>query len=113
RIVWCYSVYQSLFYSLRNVEFHEGIIDINSLERGTLLILDDLMHEADENVEKIFTKYSHHNSVSVLFLTQNIFFKNTRTMSLNSQYLILFKNPRDATQITHLARQMYPGCTKS
>ena len=33
-------------------------------------------------------------------------------MSLNSQYLILFKNPRDATQITHLAKQMYPGRTK-
>ena len=30
-------------------------------------------------------------------------------MSLNSHYLILFKNPRDSLQITTLARQMYPG----
>ena len=29
-------------------------------------------------------------------------------MNLNSQYLVLFKNPRDKQQITVLARQMYP-----
>lgn len=111
-IIWCYSVYQTLFDSLKGVEFHEGVIDVNSLEAGTLLILDDLMHEANEKVEKIFTKYSHHKDISVLFLTQNIFFKNTRTMSLNSHYIVLFKNPRDATQIAHLARQMYTGKSK-
>jgi hypothetical protein len=30
-------------------------------------------------------------------------------MSLNSHYLVLFKNPRDATQFNTLARQMYPN----
>ncbi|KAK3105883.1 hypothetical protein FSP39_007749 [Pinctada imbricata] len=30
-------------------------------------------------------------------------------MSLNSQYLVLFKNPRDQLQIAILASQMYPG----
>ena len=33
-------------------------------------------------------------------------------MSLNSHYLVLFKNARDATQISHLAGQMYPGKSK-
>lgn len=33
-------------------------------------------------------------------------------MSLNAHYMILFKNPRDASQISHLAKQMYPGKTK-
>ena len=33
-------------------------------------------------------------------------------MNLNSQYLILFKNPRDAGQISYLARQMFPGKSK-
>jgi len=32
-----------------------------------------------------------------------------RTISLNTHYLFLFKNPRDSQQITTLARQMYPG----
>jgi hypothetical protein len=33
-------------------------------------------------------------------------------MTLNSHYLILFKNPRDAAQIMYLARQMYPSRPK-
>ena len=35
-----------------------------------------------------------------------------RNLSLNSHYLVLFKNPRDRHQISVLARQMYPGNTK-
>ena len=35
-----------------------------------------------------------------------------RTMSLNSHYNIIFKNPRDATQIRTLAYQMHPGNSK-
>ena len=35
-----------------------------------------------------------------------------RTISLNAHYLILFKNPRDASQINHLAKQMYPTKSK-
>ena len=42
---------------------------------------------------------------------QNLFYKGKEnpTMSLNSQYIVLFKNPRDRQQIAMLARQMYPG----
>ncbi|OOZ15362.1 hypothetical protein BOW28_11740 [Solemya velum gill symbiont] len=45
---------------------------------------------------------------------QNLFYhgKENRTMSLNSHYLVLFKNPRDQQQIGFLARQMYPGKPK-
>jgi hypothetical protein len=111
-ILWCYGTYQNAFENIKDVHFHDGIPDPNALERGTLLILDDLMDEADDRVNKIFTKYSHHRDVSVLFLTQNFFHKGSRTISLNSHYLVLFKNPRDSSQITHLARQMYPKNSK-
>lgn len=45
----------------------------------------------------------------MLFLTQNIFHnsKHTRTMSLNSHYIVLFKNPRDVGQVGVLGRQMF------
>ena len=48
---------------------------------------------------------------SVLYLVQNLFPKNkeSRNISLNSQYMVVFKNPSDASQMSHLARQMYPG----
>ena len=44
-------------------------------------------------------------------LTQNVFHrgKHSRTISLNSNYLILFKNPRDKLQVNILAQQIFPG----
>jgi len=29
-------------------------------------------------------------------------------MSLNVQYIVLFKNPHDSSQLVHLAKQLYP-----
>jgi len=62
----------------------------------------------------IFTKISHHRNISILHLTQNLFDKNkyARTISLNAHYIVLFKNPRDASQFAMLARQMYPNASK-
>jgi hypothetical protein len=116
RVVWCYGVYQSFFTNLSNVEFHDGMPDLNMFDglQRTLLVIDDLMQETDDRVSQIFTRVSHHKNLSVLYLTQNLFYgsKQNRTMSLNSHYLVLFKNARDATQISHLAGQMYPGKSK-
>jgi len=115
-IIWCYGVYQKFFSEVKNVEFHEGLPDLNIFDgkKRTLLILDDLMHETDDRVSQIFTRISHHKNLSVLYLTQNLFYgsKQNRTISLNAHYLVLFKNARDATQISHLAGQMYPGKSK-
>ena len=49
-----------------------------------------------------------------MYPTQNLLYKSkqTRTMSLNAHYIVLFKNPRDAMQISTLGRQMYPGQNK-
>ena len=35
-----------------------------------------------------------------------------RDTSLNSHYLVLFKSPRDSSQVNHLAKKMFPGHTK-
>jgi len=42
---------------------------------------------------------------------QNLFDKGKshRTVSLNAHYMVLFKNPRDKSQIDVLGRQMYPS----
>ena len=115
-ILWCYGVYQDIFNEQKNIEFHDGLPNENMFDgkRKTLLIIDDLMSQADDRVENIFTRLSHHMNVSVLFLTQNLFFKSkqARTISLNSHYIVVFKNARDALQISNLARQMYPGNSK-
>lgn len=44
-----------------------------------------------------------------MMLTQNVFHKGIRscTISLNSNYLVLFKNPQDKLQINILAQQLF------
>jgi hypothetical protein len=113
KIMYCYGEFQPSFLELPQVEFHEGLPNVESFDGRSrvLLIIDDLMNEADQNVCNLFTKLSHHRNVSVVFVTQNLFHRNrhVRTMNLNTHYVVLFKNPRDAGQVANLARQMYPG----
>ena len=75
--------------------------------------MDDLVFECskDQRMSELFTKSSHHRGMSVMYLTQNLFppDKQSRTISLISHYMIVFKNRRDSLGIATLARQMYPN----
>jgi hypothetical protein len=116
KIVYCYGESQPSFAEFPQAEFHEGLPDVSRFDGKfrTPLIIDDLMNEANQNVCNLFTKLSHHRNVSVSFITRNLFHRNlhTRTMNLNTHYLVLFKNPRDANQVATLVRQMYPNKSK-
>lgn len=96
------------------IEFKNGIITMDEIDATIphLIILDDFMNEAKDetDVSKIFTKGSHHKKTSVIFMIQNLFVqgKKTRSISLNTHYLVIFKNPRDRAQFSYLARQMHP-----
>ena len=114
RIVWYYAEYQQKLNEAlagSGVEFREGCPDLTEFDGTdpTLLIIDDLMSECGSEITKIFTKGSHHRNLSVWFLMQNFFHqsKEIRTITLNAQYVILFKNPRDKQQVKVLAKQMY------
>lgn len=117
RIVYCYGAFQPLFNRMEGVEFVEGLPSDLHTFRDALVVFDDLMSEicSDVRISKMFTKGSHHRNLSVIFIVQNLFYqgKEMRTVHLNSQYLVLFKNPRDKSQIMHLARQMFPGKSKA
>ena len=99
-----------------NVSFEEGLpySSIFDPAKKNLVVIDHLMAETDDRVTTLFTKKSHHANTSVVYLVQKLFPKNkeSRTISLNAQYIVIFKNPRDMSQITHLAKQMYPGRVK-
>ncbi len=114
KVVWCYGEWQPLYATLKHVDFVEGLPDINKLQPRTLVVVDDLMAETDDRITKLFTKTSHHRDISVIYIVQNIFnrHKEHRTISLNAQYMVLFKNPRDASVISHLGKQLYPGNNK-
>jgi energy-coupling factor transporter ATP-binding protein EcfA2 len=115
RIVYCYGIWQDWFNEMTGVTFHQGVVDFEKefLADGhhKWLVLDDLMSEIAErsaDVERLFSRTSHHRNVSAFLIAQNIFLKNLRTITLNAHYLFLFKNPRDTSQIVHLGQQLYP-----
>ena len=120
KITWCYGEWQPLYSILStihpNLECVEGLLDLSSFDPSNrnLVVIDNLMSETDERVTKLFTKSSHHCNTSVIYLVQNVFIKGkeSRTISLNAQYMVLFKNPRDNTQVVNLAKQMFPGRVK-
>src|SRR6267154_943105 len=95
RILYCYGAYQQMFAEMQGVEFNEGLPSLDEFDgkRRTLVIIDDLMHETNAVVSKLFTRVSHHTNTSVIYITQNLFHadKETRTITLNAQYLVLLK----------------------
>ena len=97
RIWWCYDVYQPLYGTVDGVEFVQGLPDFNALD--PLIIINDQMDDVDQRVANLVTKYSHHRNLSVMLIIQNLFNRNKyhRTISLNTYYMILFKNPRDTS----------------
>jgi hypothetical protein len=67
-----------------------------------------------KDVCELFVEGSHHRNLSVACIMQNAFSKGkeNRTMSINTQYIVLFKNPRDQAGPAILARQMYSSNSK-
>jgi hypothetical protein len=119
-ILFCYSIWQPEYDELvkHGVTFIDIMFDVDQLDKSkrNLIIYDDMMDEcaSDKSLANVFTKGSHHNNISIILLTQNLFNKQKhwRTISLNTQYFIIFKNPRDMSQINYLARQLYPQDSK-
>ena len=53
----------------------------------------------------------HHAGLTCVFVTQNLYMagKHARMIALNMTYNILFQNPRDASQVQTLGRQLFPS----
>ena len=117
-IHYCYGSWQQGFELLKQcgVQFHEGVPDSNLLHKwfpeGGILVLDDLMNEggSDKNVLDLFTKHSHHQKITVIYLCQDLFpaGKFAKTISRNAHYIIAFKNPRDQLGLRNLLQQSFP-----
>jgi len=94
------------------VSFVEGVPEFENPENEpTLIVLDDLIASAySTKVSELFTKGAHHLNISLVLITQNLIHQVplSRDISLKRVYIFVFKNPRDKTQIVHLAGQVYP-----
>jgi hypothetical protein len=108
------------FYSGEGGQPPSGVTAIRGLVDGwtshinpyDMVVIDDLLIETAGNktLTAAFTRLAHHKPCTLVYITQNLFHKSadSRTRTLNMHYLVLMKNPRDATQISYIARQMYP-----
>ena len=76
-----------------------------------LVVFDDYLDEVGTVLKHFFTVLTHHYNCFTLFLCQNLFSAKSelRTLSINSQYMVLFNNPRDRSAVAHLAKQVFPG----
>jgi hypothetical protein len=117
KIFWYYSENQAAYENGERdgITFINSLPDVNEIKNFeySLVILDDLMYELRNSPDliKIFTKGCHHWRISVIFIVQNLFFEGLRNSRINSDYLILMKNPSDRLQIRTLSIQLYPGKT--
>jgi hypothetical protein len=85
--------------------------DAFSQDGGSIIIIDDFMQDISNDVGELFTVIAHHSNLTVFLLVQNLFPKNKhfRDISINATYIVIFKNPRDVSQISTFARQYNPG----
>jgi hypothetical protein len=122
RIIWLYKRWQPLYDEIQwtvipHVEFVQGIfVDLDKDSYldprvRNMIVLDDIMSTVakDPRITDLLTEGSHHRSVSVVVLNQNLYFSKDPTQRRNCHYLVLFNNPVDKQSIMTLARQMYPG----
>ena len=128
RIIWIYSEWQSAYETLRDalgqriqfIKDYDPTELYNSIDANfrNVLVLDDQMGsngtsggDGAVTLTKFFTQGSHHRNLTIIYIVQNLFNQDRamRTVNLNSHYQVLFKNPRDQTQVRTVAQQMHPG----
>eukprot|EP00116_Pleurobrachia_bachei_P019144 sb/3479406/ len=94
----------------QKIEFVHGLkLDvIDEFDGPKLLILDDLMLELNKEMAQHFIAGSHHKQTTTIFVTHSVFLNNEnyRLISQNAQYMVLFKNKRNLSQVNTLARQI-------
>ena len=126
RIIWCYKRLQPLFSemlsTIKNRLFLQGLSEnLNDdsfidTRYPSVIVVDDLMRDATngKDVCELFLDGSNHRNISVTCILQNGLSKGKEniTMSINTQYIVLFKNPKDLIGPAILARQMYPSHPK-
>lgn len=116
RIFYLYKIRQPFMDSWNDgirpkIKFIEGL-DLDCVKDGNcILIIDDLILEKQRQTAEIFIYGSHHNNITVFFLTQNLFIRDDcfRLMSLNASYFVLSCGMRSMRAVKTLAHQIFTG----
>ena len=123
RVIYYYKTWQPLYEELRariqQITFRNELNVTEEPEKAPenscfVVIFDGVSDAMTHSSTGLFilshwTIYSHHSQYLSIFISQNLYDRNKyqRPLSLNSNYLILFRNLRDIEQVGKLARQVY------
>nr|CAD2189061.1 unnamed protein product [Meloidogyne enterolobii] len=82
---------------------------IKKYPKPLLLILDDLLLSINEKyLSELFTKKSHHQNFSIIFVTQNLFDPKIKVARQNSQYIIVMRSPNSMLSVRNIGVQLFP-----
>ena len=96
-------------------EYIEQLAELHKNSGGLLVIIDDFLSSVNKDIADLFQVTSHHKSVSICFLSQNLYHenKNYRDMKMNVNYIVLFKNPNNRNQAARFFNQIAPEHSKA
>ena len=94
----------------QTLEEVKELLSRHSPDEVKTLIFDDLYNENIDYIKTLFCVTSSHLNTSIFLLGQSIFKDATlRILSMNTQYMVVFKNPRDKLTFSTLGSQVAPG----
>ena len=80
------------------------------------MVIDDLMTSAgnSKQISKLFSQDTYNKNLIVIVIVQNLLNQGREMMTnrFNAHYLVLYKNPRNKSQIRYLAHQIFPENSK-
>ena len=94
-----------------SIEDIKDILEQVPRNEPKIVVFDDYLEDINSVMSHFFTVLTHHYNCFTVFLCQSLFnAKNDmRTLSINTQYMVLFNNPRDKSAVSHLSKQIFPG----
>ena len=118
KVIYFYKEWQTKFTDMEQtlgvnfIEDNDMIIEqIKDFNVPALVIFDDMLNSENlKAVAQLFTVFGRHLNLCLAFLTQRLFNNNEffRQISQNSDYITVFKNPRNSREIRTLASQITP-----
>ena len=120
RVVYYYKTWQDKFEEMKNQKLVDEFIGDNAnlleqvkeMSESTFIIFDDLLNSTNlPSIAELYTVYGRHMGLSLAFISQKMFVNNEffRQISQNSDYFVVFKNPRNFSEIRTLASQLTPS----
>ena len=121
KIIYAYKVWQPLYEDMNLqglvhlfIKEDENLAEklkMETIGEISLIVFDDLINSKNlGDISNLFVVDGRHSNYSMIFTSQRMFVNNEyfRQISNNCDYFVVFKNPRNHSEIRTLAQQLTP-----